>query len=178
MKTKQNAKPRNSSSGKKQAVKSLWDTRIQVARDYTGEADSDLNMHLTLPELEKDFLKHNPASADAFASAMQRTSFPAFKTALDKVLESGVSLETLAKERIAMATYANAIRDWRRADGWILSLIEAKKVKSEVEEPEDDEVDHASTQQAHEDRLKALPGEIRDYIPKWIKRKPCAIRKI
>ena len=53
---------------KKQAVKSLWDTRLQVATDYTGDADSDLNMHFTLPELEKAFAKHNPASADAFES--------------------------------------------------------------------------------------------------------------
>ena len=112
---------------KEQAVKSLWDTRIQASTNYVGDADSDLNMHFTLPELEKAFAKHNPASADAFESAMRRTSCQTFKIALDKVLESDVSLETLATERIAMAEYANDIRDFQRADGWILPLIEAKK---------------------------------------------------
>ena len=119
---------------KEQAVKSLWDTRVQAATNYTGDADSDLNMHFTLPELEKAFAKHNPASADAFESAMRRTSCQTFKIALDKVLESDVSLETLATERIAMATYANEIRDSQRADGWILPLIEAKKAEVETQD--------------------------------------------
>ena len=181
---------------KKQAVKSLWDTRLQVATDYTGDADSDLNMHFTLPELEKAFAKHNPASADAFESVMRRTSCQTFKIALDKVLESDVSLETLATERIAMAEYANDICDFQRADGWILPLIEAKKAKaaeteldtSQTTKEEADEMkqeyptlenfdkpepepqqepDHEQIQQEHTQRLKELPGEIRKVIPVW-----------
>ena len=38
---------------KKQILKNLWDTRIQAARDYTGDSDTDLNQYLSLEDLEK-----------------------------------------------------------------------------------------------------------------------------
>ena len=127
---------------------------------------------------------------------MRRTSCQTFKIALDKVLESDVSLETLATERIAMAEYANDICDFQRADGWILPLIEAKKAKaaeteldtSQTTKEEADEMkqeyptlenfdkpepepqqepDYEQIQQEHTQRLKELPGEIRKVIPVW-----------
>ena len=124
---------------KKQSVKSMWDTRIQVATDYTGDADSDLNLHLTLPDLEKGFAKHNPTYADAFESAMKRTSETSFNIVLEKTLDSDVDLDTLQTECRALVTYAADIRNWERADwsqdtNWILPLIEAKQ--SEVDTPQ------------------------------------------
>ena len=120
---------------KKQTAKLLWDTRIQVARDYTGDADSDLNLHLTLPDLEKGFVKHNPTYTDAFESAMKRTAETSFNIVLEKVLASDIDVEALQTEYRAMMTYAADVRNWQRVDwspdtNWILPLIEAKKSKS------------------------------------------------
>ena len=120
---------------KKQVVKSLWDTRIQAARDYTGDADSDLNMHLTLPELEEGFKANNPSYAVGFASAMERTSETSYQIMLDNILESDVEFEVLETERRSLTTYAGDLRQWHRPDwspdtNWILPLIEAKKAKA------------------------------------------------
>ena len=120
---------------KKQTAKLLWDTRIQVARDYTGDADTELNLHLTLPDLEKGFVKHNPTYADAFESAMKRTTETSFNIVLEKVLASDIDVEALQTEYRAMMTYAGDVRNWQRADwspdtNWILPLIEAKQSKS------------------------------------------------
>ena len=122
---------------KKQTAKLLWDTRIQVARDYTGDADSDLNLHLTLPDLEKGFVKHNPTYADAFESAMKRTTETSFNIVLEKVLASDIDVEALQTEYRAMLTYAGDVRNWQRADwspdtNWILPLIEAKRSREDT----------------------------------------------
>ena len=102
---------------KKQKAKLLWDTRIQVARDYTGDADTDLNLYLTLPDLEKAFAKSNPAYADAFQSAMKRTSETMFHIMIGKILESeDVTLEVLETEVRAIQTYMGDVRQWERED--------------------------------------------------------------
>ena len=42
-----------------------------------------------------------------------------------------------------------------------------KKVVEQLKSAEVEEPDYEQTQSEHTERLKALPGEIRDYIPKW-----------
>ena len=140
----------------------LWDTRIQVARDYTGDADTELNLHLTLPELEAGFQKNNPHYALHFASAMKRTSEPSYQVMLGKILESeGVTLEVLESEGRAIQTYMGDVRQWQRSDwspdtNWILPLIEAKKAKA---------ADAKKTDAA--DTLKTLREQITPAIAAW-----------
>ena len=49
--------------------------------------------------------------------------------------------------------------------GWLDQVVEEFKSAGATAEESEPEADQ--TQQAHEERLKALPGEIRDYIPQW-----------
>ena len=44
---------------KKQTLKSMWDARVQAARDYTGDADTELNQYLSLPQLEDGFARYH-----------------------------------------------------------------------------------------------------------------------
>ena len=152
---------------KKQALKSMWDTRIQAARDWTGEADTDLNQYLSLPELEKGFQKNNPSYAAAFASAMTRTSEQEYQIMVGKALESDVHLDVLHSELRALRTYAGDIRLWQREDwspdtNWILPLIDAKKEaetkKAAVKkaEPEPDAVE----------QVDAVPPETQETHPR------------
>lgn len=117
---------------KKQVCKSLWDTRLEVARFYTGDGDTELNLHLTLPALEKGFVKNNPVYAEPFQSAMQRTSVAEFRILVDKVLESETDIKVLEKEHRAFVTYLCDLRNWERVDwspdtNWILPMIQTKK---------------------------------------------------
>ena len=126
---------------KKQALKSMWDTRIQAARDWTGDADTELNQYVSLPELEKGFQKNNPSYASAFASAMKRTSEQSYEVMVGKVLESYVELKVLQSEVRALTTYAGDIRQWQRPDwspdtNWILPLIEKKKSAESQAKPD------------------------------------------
>ena len=124
---------------KKQAAKLLWDTRIQVARDYTGDADSDLNQHLTLPELEKAFAENNPSYDSNFNLAMKLTSEQSFNIMWNKIVVAGITLEGLQEQVRAMQTYLGEIKYWQRPNNnWILPLIEAKKAKADkaVESPD------------------------------------------
>ena len=146
---------------KKQSVKSLWDTRIQVARDYTGDSDTDLNLNLTLPELEKGFAEHNPTYADAFESAMKRTSETSFNIVLEKVLASDIDVETLQTEYRALMTYAGDVRNWERADwspdtNWILPLIEAKTFQSVAETDDEPDTERLRAQQRADDRRRRM----------------------
>ena len=147
---------------KKQKAKLLWDTRIQVARDYTGDADTELNLHLTLPELEDGFQKNNPHYALHFASAMKRTSEPGYQVMLGKILESeDVTLKVLENEVRAIQTYMGDVRQWQRSDwspdtNWILPLIEAKKAKA---------ADAKKTDAA--DTLKTLREQVKAAISAW-----------
>ena len=136
---------------KQQALKSMWDTRIQAARDWAGEADTELNQYLSLPELEQGFQENNPSYAADFASAMTRTSEQRYEIMVGKVLDSDVALEVLQREARALTTYAGDIRMWQRPDwspdtNWIRPLIEKKKEaeakKADPEpEPESDPVE-------------------------------------
>ena len=117
---------------KKQLLKDMWDKRKLVTQDYLGEGDTDLNLHLSLVDLEKGFPKFNAYCADAFKSGMERTQFATFKACLDRVLESDVSTETLEKELRALGTYAGDVRTWNSstdASQWIRELIHQKKEK-------------------------------------------------
>ena len=125
---------------KKQVLKNLWDARKQAAADYIGESGTDLT-HLTLPDLEKGFVKHNESYAAAFASGIRRidaaVSFNHFQDRAFEVDEFGnakVDISDLEAEHRAISTYAGDIRQWKRPDwspdtNWILPLIEAKKKK-------------------------------------------------
>ena len=128
---------------KKQVIKNIWDMRVQAARDYTGEADTELNEYLTLPELEKGFAKSYASYRDPFESAMKRidaaVSFENFQERCLDVDEYGnakFNVEDLEKEYRAVMTYSGDLRNWQRADwspdtNWILPLIEAKKKQSQ-----------------------------------------------
>lgn len=128
---------------KKQVLKNIWDTRIQAAREYTGEGDTALNLHLTLPELEKGFAENNESYADAFESGMKRidaaVTFNTFQERALDVDEFGnakVDMEDLEAENRAISTYAGDICQWKREDwspdtNWILPLIAAKKKGAE-----------------------------------------------
>ena len=122
---------------KKGIVKLLWDLRIKVAREYTGDADTELNLHVTLPELEKGFAKCEAHAycADAFRSAMQRTSETSFNICLEKTLASDVSLDDLDREYKAMSTYGTDIFQWERQT-WIQELIDKKRKKADAKKAE------------------------------------------
>ena len=113
---------------KKQALKSMWDKRIQAGKDYLGDGDTDLNQYFTLEQLEKAFPKQDEHAycADAFRSAFQRTSETSLNIVIEKALASDVSLEVLRAEAQAMDTYAYDILQWQKQD-WIQQLIEKKK---------------------------------------------------
>ena len=154
---------------KKHVLKNIWDTRIQAARDYTGESDTELNQHLSLPELEKGFAENNESFADAFESGMKRideaVSFKNFQERALEVDEFGnakVNVEDLEAERKAIMFYAGDIRQWERPDwspdtNWILPLIAAKKAK-------------ASEDTADPDDLKTLREQVKAEMPKWKQR--------
>lgn len=113
---------------KKQALKLMWDKRIRSAKDYAGDGDTDLNQYLSLSDLEKGFAEYEAHDycADAFRSALQRTSETNFNIVVAKTLESDVSLEVLQEEAQAMDTYAYDILQWQKQD-WIQQLIEKKR---------------------------------------------------
>ena len=151
---------------KKQAVKCMWDTRIQAARDWTGEGDTDLNQYLSLSELEKGFQENNPSYAAAFASAMKRTSEQSYQIVLEKVLASDVELDVLQTEYRTLLTYAGDIRQWQREDwspdiNWILPLIEAKKAAESKKAEPDPEL---------EADLNALWEKVTAQMKKWKQR--------
>ena len=83
---------------KKQVLKSMWDSRVQAARDYTDDGDTELNQYLTLAQLEKGFAKHHKIYKDPFNSGMKRiTSAVTFARFIETALASDDSLEDLEK---------------------------------------------------------------------------------
>ena len=155
---------------KKQVVKSIWDTRIQAARDYTGHADSDLNLNLTLPELEKGFAKCEAHAycADAFRSALQRTSETSFNICLEKTLAADVSLEDLEAEYKALSTYAIDILAWEKQE-WIQELIAKKRKKAEAKAKADPEPEPEAEPEAEPEvsEMDALYEAFNKRLPKW-----------
>ena len=121
---------------KKQIAKNLWDTRIEAARNWRGDGDTELNQHVTLAELEKAFAANNSSYALNFNLALKLTSQPSFQIMWDKIVEADVPLDGLDVRNRAMQTYAADINQWKRPDwspdtNWILPLIEAKKKAAE-----------------------------------------------
>ena len=158
---------------KKGVIKSLWDKRIEAARDYTGDADSELNLHLTLPELEKGFAKceDHKYCADAFQSAMRRTSETSFNICLEKTLSSDVSLENLKAEYKAIHTYALDILTWERQE-WIQQLIDKKRARKSRDQDHRDGVlpqkaEAAETPPKPENDMDALWDAFNKRLPKW-----------
>ena len=121
---------------KKQVLKSMWDSRIQAARDYTGDADTELNQYLSLAQLEKGFAKHHKIYKGPFKSGMRRiTSAVTYARFIETALESDVSLEELEKESRAISTYAYDILAWERQD-WIQQMLKSKKDAAAASEPD------------------------------------------
>ena len=144
---------------KKQVLKSMWDARIQAARDYTGDGDTELNQYLTLAQLEKGFAKHHKIYKDPFKSGMKRiTSAVTYARFIESALASDVSLEDLEKESRAISTYAYDILAWQRQD-WIQQMLKSKKdaAAASKPEPEPDDID-------------ALLEKVSADMPKWKER--------
>ena len=151
---------------KKQALKSIWDKRIQAAADYVGDGDTDLNQYLSLQDLEKGFAEYEEHDycADAFRSAFQRTSETSFNIVVEKTLESGVSLEVLKEEARAIDTYAYDVLQWQKQE-WIQQLIEKKKAK-ETASAEQAPIAEVSAAEDAPD-MNALWDAFNKRYPKW-----------
>ena len=153
---------------KKKLCKLMWDTRQEATRIYIADADSDLNQWLSLDLLEKGFAKSNPTYAEAFVSAMKRTTFFSLQNCIDKVLESQIDIDILENEHRALRTYVGDLRQWQREDwspdtNWILHLIAQKKaVVSALKK-----ADTKPESEPESDDLKTLWEKVTAQIPKW-----------
>ena len=146
---------------KKQVLKSMWDSRVQAARDYTGDGDTELNQYLTLPQLEKGFAKHHKIYKDPFKSGMKRiTSAVTFARFIESALASDVSLEDLEKESRAISTYAYDILAWQRQD-WIQQMLKSKNDAAAASKPEPEPAP---------DDIDALLEKVSAEMPKWKQR--------
>ena len=146
---------------KKQVLKSMWDSRVQAARDYTGDGDTELNQYLTLAQLEKGFAKHHKIYKDPFKSGMKRiTSAVTYARFIESALASDVSLEDLEKESRAISTYAYDILAWQRQD-WIQQMLKSKKDAAAASKPEPEPAP---------DDIDALLEKVSAEMPKWKQR--------
>ena len=146
---------------KKQVLKSMWDSRVQAARDYTDDGDTELNQYLTLAQLEKGFAKHHKIYKDPFKSGMKRiTSAVTFARFIETALASDVSLEDLEKESRAISTYAYDILAWQRQD-WIQQMLKSKKDAAAASKPEPEPAP---------DDIDALLEKVSAEMPKWKER--------
>ena len=146
---------------KKQVLKSMWDSRVQAARDYTDDGDTELNQYLTLAQLEKGFAKHHKIYKDPFNSGMKRiTSAVTFARFIESALASDVSLEDLEKESRAISTYAYDILAWQRQD-WIQQMLKSKKDAAAASKPEPEPAP---------DDIDALLEKVSAEMPKWKQR--------
>ena len=159
---------------KKHALKSMWDARIQVSRDYGGEDDNDLNQYLTIEQFEEGFARYHKDHADAFKSGMKRinTGKPgSFHIFQEKALETDVSLQDLEGEAEVINIYAHDISHWVDCD-WIQQMIQWKKDALEkhhsLTPPETETSDAKETDEA--DTLKTLREQVKAEIPKWKQR--------
>ena len=144
---------------KKQVLKSMWDSRVQAARDYTGDGDTELNQYLTLAQLEKGFAKHHKIYKDPFNSGMKRiTSAVTFARFIETALASDDSLEDLEKESRAVSTYAYDILAWERQD-WIQQMLKSKKDAAAASKPEPEP-----------EPTGALWEQVSAEMPKWKER--------
>ena len=153
---------------KKQTLKSMWDARVQAARDYTGDADTELNQYLSLPQLEDGFARYHEVYEAPFKSGMKRiTSANSLSIFQERALESDVSLEDLEKECRAINTYAFDILKWKDQE-WIQSMLQWRKnalskADSKPEPKPDPEPEP-------DDDLKTLWEQVTAEMPKWKQR--------
>ena len=153
---------------KKQTLKSMWDARVQAARDYTGDADTELNQYLSLPQLEDGFARYHEVYEAPFKSGMKRiTSANSLSNFQERALESDVSLEDLEKECRAINTYAFDILKWKD-QAWIQSMLQWRKnalskADSKPEPKPDPEPEP-------DDDLKTLWEKVTAEMPKWKER--------
>ena len=153
---------------KKQTLKSMWDARVQAARDYTGDADTELNQYLSLPQLEDGFARYHEVYEAPFKSGMKRiTSANSLSNFQERALESDVSLEDLEKECRAINTYAFDILKWKD-QAWIQSMLQWRKnalskADSKPEPKPDPEPEP-------DDALKTLWEKVTAEMPKWKQR--------
>ena len=146
---------------RKQVLKSMWDSRVQAARDYTDDGDTELNQYLTLAQLEKGFAKHHKIYKDPFKSGMKRiTSAVTYARFIESALASDVSLEDLEKESRAISTYAYDILAWQRQD-WIQQMLKSKKDAAAASKPEPEPAP---------DDIDALLEKVSADMPKWKER--------
>ena len=153
---------------KKQTLKSMWDARVQAASDYTGDADTELNQYLSLPQLEDGFARYHEVYEARFKSGMKRiTSANSLSNFQERALESDVSLEDLEKECRAINTYAFDILKWKD-QAWIQSMLQWRKnalskADSKPEPKPDPEPEP-------DDALKTLWEKVTAEMPKWKQR--------
>ena len=153
---------------KKQTLKSMWDAWVQAARDYTGDADTELNQYLSLPQLEDGFARYHEVYEAPFKSGMKRiTSANSLSNFQERALESDVSLEDLEKECRAIKTYAFDILKWKDQE-WIQSMLQWRKnalskADSKPEPKPDPEPEP-------DDALKTLWEQVTAEMPKWKQR--------
>ena len=145
---------------KKQTLKSMWDARVQAARDYTGDADTELNQYLSLPQLEAGFARYHEVYEARFKSGMKRiTSANSLSNFQERALESDVSLEDLEKECRAINTYAFDILKWKD-QAWIQSMLQWRK----------NALSKADSKPEPDDDLKTLWEKVTAEMPKWKQR--------
>ena len=153
---------------KKQTLKSMWDARVQAARDYTGDADTELNQYLSLPQLEDGFARYHEIYEAPFKSGMKRiASANSLSIFQERALESDVSPEDLEKECRAINTYAFDILKWKDQE-WIQSMLQWRKnalskADSKPEPKPDPEPEP-------DDALKTLWEKVTAEMPKWKQR--------
>ena len=146
---------------KKTALKEMWDARQSACKHYMGEDDTDLNGHLSLTELENAFTESHTYHADAFKSAMQRTSVASCDILIE--MNTHVDLDAIENELRAIRTYAFDISNWESQD-WILALIAEKKgAKSKTAE----ETATESEPDTEPDALQSLWERVDTAISKW-----------
>ena len=150
---------------KKQTLKSMWDARIQAARDYTGDADTELNQYLSLPQLEDGFARYHEVYEAPFKSGMKRiTSANSLSNFQERALESDVSLEDLEKECRAINTYAFDILKWKD-QAWIQSMLQWRKnALSKADSKPKPKPD------PEPEPINALWEQVSAEIPKWKER--------
>ena len=150
---------------KKQTLKSMWDARVQAARDYTGDADTELNQYLSLPQLEDGFARYHEIYEAPFKSGMKRiTSANSLSNFQERVLESDVSLEDLEKEGRAINTYAFDILKWKDQE-WIQSMLQWRKnALSKADSKPEPKPD------PEPEPINALWEQVSAEMPKWKER--------
>ena len=165
---------------KKQSVKSLWDTHIQVARDYTDDSDTDLNLQLTLPELVSRVEPDD--TTDETVESLWEKITPAISAW--KSERKGQGVGHASKTMFVAATKRFDSELTKDAETDVVLLQKLLDFLTELHGPihtferyvkmqcdgasiwnEDDTLEQL--QDEHVKRIEALPGEIKAALPAW-----------